>query len=85
VTFGLRGLKLVPSGWYPYDDCAHRVYERAAALNLPFYFIAASLSTGAQVGSVARPSMKRCANILICVSRSRIWVGHGAMRLMRWA
>ncbi|HZQ09691.1 MAG TPA: amidohydrolase family protein [Anaerolineae bacterium] len=36
--FGLRGLKLVPSGWYPYDDCAHRVYERAAELNLPILF-----------------------------------------------
>lgn len=35
---GLRGLKLVPSGWYPYDDCAHRVYERAALLNLPILF-----------------------------------------------
>ena len=22
---GLRGLKLVPTGWYPYDDCAHKV------------------------------------------------------------
>jgi predicted TIM-barrel fold metal-dependent hydrolase len=36
--FGLRGLKLVPSGWYPYDDCAHRVYEKATGLNLPILF-----------------------------------------------
>jgi predicted TIM-barrel fold metal-dependent hydrolase len=35
---GLRGLKLVPSGWYPYDDCAHRVYERAASLEIPILF-----------------------------------------------
>lgn len=35
---GLRGLKLVPSGWYPYDDHAHRVYERAAALQIPILF-----------------------------------------------
>jgi predicted TIM-barrel fold metal-dependent hydrolase len=35
---GLRGLKLVPSGWYPYDDCAHRVYERAASLGIPILF-----------------------------------------------
>lgn len=35
---GLRGLKLVPSGWYPYDDCAHRVYARAAALGVPILF-----------------------------------------------
>jgi predicted TIM-barrel fold metal-dependent hydrolase len=32
---GLRGLKTVPVGWYPYDDCAHRVFERAAALAVP--------------------------------------------------
>lgn len=36
--YGLRGLKLVPSGWYPYEDCAHRVYERAAELGLPILF-----------------------------------------------
>jgi len=35
---GLRGLKLVPSGWFPYDDCAHRVYERAARLRVPILF-----------------------------------------------
>lgn len=35
---GLRGLKLVPTGWYPYDDCAHRVYERAEALGIPILF-----------------------------------------------
>ena len=35
---GLDGLKLVPSGWYPYDDCAHRVYEVASELALPVLF-----------------------------------------------
>ncbi len=35
---GLRGLKLVPSGWYPYDECAHRVYSRAARLGVPILF-----------------------------------------------
>jgi len=34
----LRGLKLVPSGWFPYDPCAHRVYERASALQVPILF-----------------------------------------------
>ena len=34
----LRGLKMVPSGWYPYDDCAHAVYERAHAYGLPILF-----------------------------------------------
>ena len=38
VEQGLRGLKLVPTGWYPYDDCAHRLYERAAILDLPILF-----------------------------------------------
>ncbi len=37
-TLGLRGLKLVPSGWYPYDECAHRVYSRAARLGIPILF-----------------------------------------------
>ena len=36
--YGLRGLKLVPSGWYPYDDCAHRVYETASKYDLPILF-----------------------------------------------
>lgn len=35
---GIRGLKLVPAGWYPYDDRAHKVYARANALGLPVLF-----------------------------------------------
>lgn len=35
---GLRGLKLVPSGWYPYDDNALRVYGVAEELRLPILF-----------------------------------------------
>ncbi|HEX2981415.1 MAG TPA: amidohydrolase family protein [Anaerolineaceae bacterium] len=34
----LKGLKLVPSGWYPYDDCAHRVYAKANELRIPILF-----------------------------------------------
>lgn len=34
----LRGLKLVPSGWYPYDECAHALYERASAYGVPILF-----------------------------------------------
>jgi uncharacterized protein len=37
-TLGLGGLKLVPSGWYPYDDCAHAVYAVAAELRAPVLF-----------------------------------------------
>jgi len=35
---GLRGLKMAPSGWYPYDDCAHRVYAKAEELGTPILF-----------------------------------------------
>jgi predicted TIM-barrel fold metal-dependent hydrolase len=35
---GLRGVKLVPSGWYPYDDAAHDVYAYAANAGLPILF-----------------------------------------------
>ncbi|MBK8905003.1 MAG: amidohydrolase family protein [Anaerolineaceae bacterium] len=35
TNLGLRGLKTVPTGWYPYDDCAHHVFARAAALQIP--------------------------------------------------
>jgi predicted TIM-barrel fold metal-dependent hydrolase len=37
-SLGLVGFKMVPSGWYPYDDCAHRVYEYAAAKDVPILF-----------------------------------------------
>ncbi len=35
---GLSVLKMVPTGWYPYDDCAHRVYETASRLGIPILF-----------------------------------------------
>jgi predicted TIM-barrel fold metal-dependent hydrolase len=35
VDAGLRGVKLVPSGWYPYDDAVQPVFARAAQLKLP--------------------------------------------------
>ena len=35
---GIAGLKMVPTGWYPYDECAHRVFETAARLGLPCLF-----------------------------------------------
>jgi predicted TIM-barrel fold metal-dependent hydrolase len=37
-TLGLRGAKMVPSGWFPYDDCAHDVYATAARLQVPILF-----------------------------------------------
>jgi predicted TIM-barrel fold metal-dependent hydrolase len=51
----LRGLKLVPTGWYPYDDCAHRVYERAAALDLPILFHSGIFIDG-KSGRFCRPT-----------------------------
>ena len=35
---GLRGLKLVPSGWFPYDESAHAVYRVAAERGKPLLF-----------------------------------------------
>ena len=38
VDAGLRGVKMVPSGWYPYDDAVQPVFARAAQLKLPILF-----------------------------------------------
>lgn len=55
VEQGARGLKLVPTGWYPYDDCAHLVYEKAAALNLPILFHSGIFIDG-RSGRFCRPA-----------------------------
>ena len=52
---GIRGLKLVPTGWYPYDDCAHAVYARAAALRLPILFHSGIFIDG-RSGRFCRPT-----------------------------
>jgi predicted TIM-barrel fold metal-dependent hydrolase len=52
---GISGLKLVPTGWFPYDECAHRVYERAAALRLPILFHSGIFIDG-RSGRFCRPS-----------------------------
>ena len=54
IEGGLRGLKLVPSGWYPYDDCAHAVYTRAAELSVPILFHAGIFIDG-KSGKYCRP------------------------------
>lgn len=51
----LTGLKLVPSGWYPYDDCAHRVYEVASEYRLPVLFHSGIFIDG-RSGRYCRPS-----------------------------
>jgi predicted TIM-barrel fold metal-dependent hydrolase len=55
LNLGMRGLKLVPSGWYPYDDCAHSVYERAAALDIPVLFHSGIFIDG-RSGRFCRPA-----------------------------
>ena len=52
---GIRGLKLVPTGWYPYDDCAHAVYERANRLGLPILFHSGIFIDG-RSGRFCRPT-----------------------------
>lgn len=37
-ALGLRGLKMVPAGWYPYDECALQIYETASDLRVPILF-----------------------------------------------
>lgn len=55
TDLGLRGLKMVPTGWYPYDDCAHRVYERANRLKLPVLFHSGIFIDG-RSGRFCRPT-----------------------------
>ena len=52
---GIRGLKLVPTGWYPYADCAHRVYAKAATLGLPILFHSGIFIDG-RSGRFCRPT-----------------------------
>lgn len=51
----LRGLKLVPTGWYPFDDSAHRLYERAALLGIPILFHSGIFIDG-RSGRFCRPT-----------------------------
>jgi predicted TIM-barrel fold metal-dependent hydrolase len=52
---GIRALKLVPTGWYPYDECAHKVYARANALGLPILFHSGIFIDG-RSGRFCRPT-----------------------------
>ena len=52
---GIRGLKLVPTGWYPYDDCAHKVYAKANELGLPILFHSGIFIDG-RSGRFCRPT-----------------------------
>ena len=50
-----KGRKMVPTGWYPYDDCAHRVYEVASSLKIPVLFHSGIFIDG-KSGRYCRPS-----------------------------
>ena len=52
---GIRALKMVPTGWYPYDECAHRVYAVAARFDLPILFHSGIFIDG-RSGRFCRPS-----------------------------
>lgn len=54
-TLELDGLKLVPSGWYPYDDCAHRVYAVAREHRAPILFHSGIFIDG-RSGRFCRPA-----------------------------
>lgn len=51
---GLRGLKMVPSGWYPDDERAHAVYAVAAQYRLPILFHSGIFIDG-RSGKYCRP------------------------------
>ena len=55
IDQGLQGLKMVPTGWYPYDECALRVYARAEALGLPILFHSGIFIDG-RSGRFCRPA-----------------------------
>ncbi|MFN8500033.1 MAG: amidohydrolase family protein [Anaerolineae bacterium] len=55
TRWGLRGLKLVPDGWYPYDDLAHRLFDRANKLRLPVLFHSGIFING-RAGRFCRPT-----------------------------
>ena len=52
---GIRALKMVPTGWYPYEACAHRVYATAARLDLPILFHSGIFIDG-RSGRFCRPT-----------------------------
>lgn len=51
---GLTGLKMVPSGWYPYDDAVQPAFACAARLRLPLLFHAGIFIDG-RSGRFCRP------------------------------
>ena len=55
IDAGLSGLKMVPSGWYPYDDAVQPVFAEASALRLPVLFHSGIFIDG-RSGRFCRPT-----------------------------
>lgn len=54
-TGGLRGVKMVPTGWYPYDANVQPVFEEAHALGIPILFHSGIFIDG-RSGRFCRPA-----------------------------
>jgi uncharacterized protein len=55
VEAGLSGAKMVPSGWYPYDDAVQPTFAEAARLRLPLLFHSGIFIDG-RSGRFCRPT-----------------------------
>lgn len=55
VDAGLRGVKMVPSGWYPYDPQVQPLFAKAAELKLPLLFHSGIFIDG-RSGRFCRPT-----------------------------
>ncbi len=55
IDHGLAGVKMVPSGWYPYDDAVQPVFALASELELPVLFHSGIFIDG-RSGRFCRPS-----------------------------
>lgn len=55
IDAGLKGAKMVPSGWYPYDEAVQPAFAAAAALRLPLLFHSGIFIDG-RSGRFCRPS-----------------------------
>ncbi|WP_119154873.1 amidohydrolase family protein [Caldimonas tepidiphila] len=54
-TLGLRGCKMVPTGWYPYDDAVQPVFATARELGIPLLFHSGIFIDG-RSGRFCRPT-----------------------------
>ena len=52
---GLRGVKMVPTGWYPYDREVQPVFAEARALGIPILFHSGIFIDG-RSGRFCRPT-----------------------------